>query len=289
MKTTDLALTLGRRLCLFFCLFFICYLLTAAMAYVVGQIFPTRPATALRLCALIQDVFAFIVPAVVTALLVTRRPAELLCLDRRPPLPMAALVALMAFAAIPAMDAVIYWNYNINLPAALSGLEHVARAMEGAALNTMKTMLADTGTAALVVNVLVVGIGAGVAEELIFRGCFQRLLTTAGVNPHVAIWTVAFAFSLLHMQLFGFVPRMLLGAYFGYLLLWSRSVWLPAAAHVLNNTLYVVSAWMAMRRQGLQAFDDTPGLWPTAMAMASAAAAAVILVTMYKLSKHLRD
>lgn len=61
------------------------------------------------------------------------------------------------------------------------------------------------------------------------------------MNPHGAIWLAAVIFSAVHMQFFGFVPRLILGAYFGYLLLWSRSLWLPVAAHALNNALAVVA------------------------------------------------
>lgn len=35
----------------------------------------------------------------------------------------------------------------------------------------------------------------------------------------------------------------MLGAYFGYLLVWSRSLWLPVLIHAINNSLVVYSMW----------------------------------------------
>lgn len=43
------------------------------------------------------------------------------------------------------------------------------------------------------------------------------------------------------MQFFGFLPRMLLGAYFGYLLYWTRNIWIPVFAHFVNNAIAVIS------------------------------------------------
>ena len=48
---------------------------------------------------------------------------------------------------------------------------------------------------------------------MVFRGGLQSLLMRLFGNPHVAIWIAAIVFSAIHMQFFGFVPRVLLGAF----------------------------------------------------------------------------
>jgi len=50
----------------------------------------------------------------------------------------------------------------------------------------------------------------------------------------------AIIFSTIHFQFYGFVPRMLLGAFFGYLLFWSENIWLPIVGHFINNVIAVV-------------------------------------------------
>jgi hypothetical protein len=46
------------------------------------------------------------------------------------------------------------------------------------------------------------------------------------------------------MQFYGFVPRMLLGVLFGYLLVWSGSMWLPIIAHFINNGFAVIAIYL---------------------------------------------
>jgi hypothetical protein len=45
---------------------------------------------------------------------------------------------------------------------------------------------------------------------------------------------------MMHLQFFGFLPRLALGALFGYLLVWSGSLWLPIVAHFVNNAAAVL-------------------------------------------------
>ncbi len=288
MKRTDLVLSLGQRLFLLLCMFLICYVITAVLSFVLGNVLGDKPAAALRMSAVVQDVVAFIIPAVATSVIVCRNPAALLCLNT-PGLKMLFLVVAMLFVSIPAQEAVIYWNYNISLPESMAGFEELSRSLENTAFETLKVMLGETGTGSLILNLLIVGVAAGFAEEILFRGCFQRLLVTGGVNVHVAIWIVAFCFSALHMQFFGLVPRMLLGAYFGYLLLWSGSIWVPVAAHTLNNMMYVLTMWNQVRDGGVESLNSDPTLWNVWTTLGSVVFTIGILYLMWKMrtsAKH---
>lgn len=151
--------------------------------------------------------------------------------------------------------------------------------MEEVSFESMKVLMAKPSVGTLVVNILLIGVAAGFSEELLFRGCFQRLLTTGGVNRHVAVWLVAIVFSAMHFQFFGFVPRLLLGAYFGYLLLWTGNLWLPITAHILNNTMYVIVAWNEVRMG--RELTSEPMLYSTPLAIASGVLIALVLIDIY--------
>ena len=84
-------------------------------------------------------------------------------------------------------------------------------------------------------------LAAGITEEFLFRGAVQRVIGGWTRNHHIIIWSAAILFSAFHMQFFGFLPRMLLGAYFGYLLYWGRNIWIPVFAHFTNNAFAVIS------------------------------------------------
>jgi len=72
----------------------------------------------------------------------------------------------------------------------------------------------------------------------------QPQLQRATNNIHVAIWISAFLFSSLHMQFFGFVPRLFLGALFGYLYYWSGNLIVPMVAHFINNGFSVIMLYL---------------------------------------------
>ena len=55
------------------------------------------------------------------------------------------------------------------------------------------------------------------------------------LNGHIAVWTAAAIFSLVRSQMFGFVPRLLLGAFFGYALWWTNSLRVPVQSPRLQQ------------------------------------------------------
>ncbi len=236
----NLSLSLGKSLLLLLCIFVIGFFIVGVLSSLVMMAFGAST-PAMRIITVLQDVLVFIAPAVITAVMVTRQPATLMCIDSRPPLNPTLIGACTLLCSIPAMNFVIWLNTNVPLPA---DLHHALMAMEESANAAVESLMGPHTVGNLILSVLIVGVFAGLSEELLFRGGLQRLLVVGGVNHHVAIWTTAFFFSLLHMQFFGFVPRMLLGAFFGYMLFWTGSIWVPVILHTLNNTIYVIAEWL---------------------------------------------
>jgi membrane protease YdiL (CAAX protease family) len=130
---------------------------------------------------------------------------------------------------------VIEWNANLHLPEFMSAFENWAVEKEKLA-EQMTNFLAtfDSGFQFIAALIIMAALPA-IAEEFAFRGLVQNRLSKGFNNPHLAIWISAFLFSAIHMQFFGFVPRMLLGALFGYLYLWSGNLLVPIFAHFVNN------------------------------------------------------
>jgi hypothetical protein len=232
----------GMALVVLFAVFAFFLILTPILSGLIGRLC-SKPEAAIRISIVLQDVLAFVLPAVVMAVVATRLPARLLAVDKKPKL----LTVLLAFAtlvcATPAMNAIIEWNANWHLPEAFSGFEALMRQMEDAAQTVTDQLMAKSTVPSLIVSILIVGVLAGFSEELFFRGAMQRLFGEMGMNKHVAVWSVALIFSVMHFQFFGFVPRMLLGVFLGYLLVWSRSLWVPMIIHIINNSIVVFTTW----------------------------------------------
>ncbi len=235
-----LMLSPGRRLALLLCFFIVCYVLQSIFAAVTIMIFGMDSTPAIRIITVLQDIVVFIVPAVATALMVTRRPARLLAIEKRPALLPALMAVATLLAAMPAMDSLIAFNEAIPLP---PDVADALQAMEESAAGMVEALTGPHDIPNLLMTILIVGIMAGLSEELLFRGCLQRLLSCGGMNPHAAIWVAAAVFSLLHLQFYGFFPRMVLGAFFGYLLWWTGSVWVPVIIHALNNTFFLIEQY----------------------------------------------
>src|SRR5690606_4911795 len=105
----------------------------------------------------------------------------------------------------------------------------------------------------LMFALVIIAILPAVGEEIVFRGLIQNELLRGTRNVHVAIWVAAILFSTIHFQFYGFVPRLLLGALFGYLYYWSGNLMLAILAHFVNNGVSVVALYLY--QQGKFAFD----------------------------------
>ncbi|MCM1369128.1 MAG: CPBP family intramembrane metalloprotease [Candidatus Amulumruptor caecigallinarius] len=203
-----------------------------------------------------QGVLAFIIPAWITARITSQNPIAYLGLDS--PLCFRGIlcVVMLFILAMPFLNAVVNWNAALTLPDALSSLEEWMRTSESGAAEITDIILNDSSVWGLISGLLVVGCLTGIAEEAFFRAGLQKCFTSSGMNHHSAIWIAAFIFSAIHFQFFGFVPRLLLGAIFGYIYWYSNSLWLSAFAHALNNSVVVVSAWLLARGEISETLED---------------------------------
>jgi hypothetical protein len=148
------------------------------------------------------------------------------------------------FFASPFVNFIGEMNANMNLPNWLSGVEEWMRDAEEKAAQLTTAFLNVDSYWGLLFNLFMIAFLPAIGEELLFRGVIQRIFTNMTHNHNLGIWISAILFSALHMQFYGFVPRMLLGVLFGYLLVWSGSMWLPILAHFLNNGIAVIAMFM---------------------------------------------
>ncbi len=138
----------------------------------------------------------------------------------------------------------IEWNLNVSFPEFMKGFENWARQTEEAAAKMTEYLTAFDSFSQFMVAFFVVAVFAALGEELVFRGIMQNMIYKANGNIHIAIWLSAVLFSAIHFQFFGFVPRVLLGALFGYLYYWSGNLWIPIFAHFINNGFTLVMIYL---------------------------------------------
>jgi len=144
------------------------------------------------------------------------------------------LLFLWVFALAVLLIPILFWVVKFNESLAFGGLEETFVNAENEAKAITELFMNAQGIW-LYISILVVAVIPAIAEEFLFRGVLQGLFIQSGVKFHWAIWLSAFVFSFMHFQFFGFIPRMLLGACFGYLFYYSGNIWLPIFGHFLNN------------------------------------------------------
>ncbi|GAA4851604.1 hypothetical protein GCM10023331_40230 [Algivirga pacifica] len=149
--------------------------------------------------------------------------------------------------AIPTIGWFVYLNQQMALPEAFKELELYMKDMEVRLAETTLFLLGFQSIYQFILGLLVVAVLAGILEEFVFRGILQNMFLKQWGNAHMAIWISAIVFSAIHMQFYGFLPRMLLGALFGYLYWWSGNLYVPMFAHFVNNAYTLVSAYVGQQ------------------------------------------
>jgi uncharacterized protein len=76
-------------------------------------------------------------------------------------------------------------------------------------------------------------------EEVFFRGAVQNLLVKWWKMPLLGIFVSAFVFSLIHMSIYLFISRLLLGFILGLMYHKTKNIWVNIIAHFLNNAIAV--------------------------------------------------
>ncbi|OGK95135.1 MAG: hypothetical protein A3I14_11825 [Candidatus Rokubacteria bacterium RIFCSPLOWO2_02_FULL_73_56] len=91
----------------------------------------------------------------------------------------------------------------------------------------------------LFLAVLVIGVLAGTAEELFFRGYMQTRLAER-LRPALAVVATSAAFGLLHLEWLHALLAFLLGLYLGWITELSGSALPAIVCHVINNALFTL-------------------------------------------------
>ena len=208
----------------------------------------------LKWVQLLQTAAMFLLPPLCMAYLWSQEPMKWLKVSEFQSFKVSGAAILLMLVALPAINLLSYWNQQMTLPAFLEPLEAWMQVQEENAKVLTEQFLNVTTFGGLMVNLLLMAVLPAMAEELTFRGVLQRLLTPRLIasspyrqTPHIAIWCSAILFSAIHMQFYGFVPRMLMGALFGYMLAWTGSLWVPILMHMTNNAVAVILYFVALR------------------------------------------
>lgn len=220
----------------------------------------------------------FVVPAMVFAVVVSKKPVSYLYAQNRPWLWPVVFGVLIMFTALPTVNYLMQLNDQMHFPESLKSLEDWMRNTEEAAESLTQRFLQTYSWREFVFNLFMIAVIPAIGEELIFRGIIQKLFVQWTRNVHVAVFITAFLFSAMHLQFFSFLPRVALGLVLGYLLVYSGNIWIPVLAHFANNAVALL--FYHFYERGAFSIDlDDVGTGP--MAPVLVASSFIVLIALF--------
>jgi len=242
-----------------------------------------RNIAALKFSQIIVSLCSFVFSSLLLGYMFSTNKNQYLGLERNPTIKFSIAAGLLVLVVFPFINLIGTLNSEIHFPEFLRGFENYLNKQDLMNEQLMDKFLSDSNLGGLFVNIVMVAIIPAIGEELFFRGVVQNIFSKMTKNHHWGIWIAAAIFSLIHMQFSGFFPRMLLGAMFGYMLVWSGSIWVPILAHFVNNAAAVIMYYFVntgnLNKNSLE-YGSTSDVWP--VALLSAILSGMLLWYFYK-------
>lgn len=207
---------------------------------VLGVIFPIVTGSdimglnSLRFMQISSQIFTFVLPPIVYALLIKENPFKSLGFNKTTITWLFLGVAMM-YAILPLNSVFAEWNANIKFPDSMTDFERLLQDMQERATEIMERFVNVTSIGGLILNLFMIAGLAALGEELLFRSIIQTSLIKVCKNAHIGIIIASAIFSIIHMEFYGLLPRFVLGMLLGYMYYYSRSIWIPIAMHFANN------------------------------------------------------
>ncbi len=202
-----------------------------------------------------QSLGLFLLPSLIIAYFISYSPKDFLLAHQSPSFTIYLMVAVSMILALPLINFIAELNAQMDLPKFMDNIERWMRQKEDFAQGITEKFVKVDSPWGLLGNLLVMAVMPALGEEFLFRGVFQRIFIHWTKNVHWGIIISAALFSFFHFQFFGFVPRMLLGLFFGYLVIWSGSIWPAVVAHFVNNGFAVTMFYFVEEEQLSQNFE----------------------------------
>lgn len=207
---------------------------------VLGVIFPIVTGSdimglnSLRFMQISSQIFTFVLPPIVYALLIKENPFKSLGFNKTT-ITWLFLGVTMMYAILPLNSVFAEWNANIKFPDSMTDFERLLQDMQERATEIMERFVNVTSIGGLILNLFMIAGLAALGEELLFRSIIQTSLIKVCKNAHIGIIIASAIFSIIHMEFYGLLPRFVLGMLLGYMYYYSRSIWIPIAMHFANN------------------------------------------------------
>lgn len=205
----------------------------------------------LHLVQWLQTILLMILPACLWVKFHKReRVAEVmrLTMPKGRDLGMIVLLMLVSLPCLSAFEECCVTLCDTCLP---EGVVAWAKEMQAQQELAVKTLLSVGGVGGWLELILLMSVATAIGEEMMFRGALLRCFGRGdqwqrgqdGKGGWHLFWTacwVGLIFSACHGDLYGLLPRWLLGSVFVYMVIGTGSLWPAVLAHAMNNLFALI-------------------------------------------------
>lgn len=234
-----------------------------------------------RLLQVVGTLFLFILPAALFSFLTNRAgAAKYLGFNTVISTKQLLLVVVMFFASFFVSGALEIINQNIPLT---KNLATTFKHWEDE-YNKQAEMLGTIRSGGeYVLALFMLALLPAVAEEMLFRGCLQKVIIGLSRNAFTGILITAVLFSLMHGSFYGFLVRVFLGGILGFIYYYSKNLWLNITLHFLNNAFVVTEMYAISKKAVSPAADAVANNIPATTILLMGVGAMAALQFLFKL------
>lgn len=167
-------------------------------------------------------------------------------------------------------------------------LNEYAQKLEDIYTDQVKVLSNLKGWGEFVAALFIMAFFPAVFEEVFFRGALQNLFERWTRSPLFALLFASFIFSLIHMSVFLFLSRFVLGIALGLMYQRSKNLWVNIIAHFLNNSMALIQLfWITQHNKKIEVDKLDPD-FPLWAGLVAAAFCVGLFILFEKISKRNR-
>ncbi len=149
-----------------------------------------------------------------------------------------------------------------NILAHFPSLDSMAKGMENAYSEQVAVLSNLKSWPEFLMALVIMAFIPALFEEIFFRGALQNLLVRWWKAPLPAIIFTSVVFSIIHLSIYLFLSRLLLGFILGWMYQRSKNLWLNIIAHFLNNAVALFQLFWILRHNGKIEMDKLDPQFP---------------------------
>lgn len=189
-----------------------------------------------------QSISMFMIPAIVMTKIIRCNIVTHWNLNALPSLFFIFLVIQIIIVNIPGMN---FWSgINTSIVELFVDNNSSLHKMYLDSIRVTKFIVQAPTIFDVIINILCIAVVPAITEEFFFRGMLQRYAARAIGRIEISILLTAFIFSILHADIYNFLPRFCMGIIFGYLYWYTNNLWIPIIAHFIHNASVVVTYYL---------------------------------------------